>query len=87
MKRIRSDEDAGPHNTKKARPGPETNFTEAAKFNHMVFQKIQKAYTINPEDDLLAKFPSGYSTRLASRRKQDEGKHASHILSKTSLTN
>lgn len=87
MKRIRSDEDAGPHNTKKARPGPEINITEAAKFNHMVFQKIQKAYTINPEDDLLAKFPSGYSTRLASRRKQDEGKHASYILSKTSLTN
>lgn len=87
MKEIRADEDAGPHNTKKARPDPETHITEAAKLNHIVLQKIQKAYTINPEDDLLAKFPSGYSTRLARRRKQDEGKHASYILSKSSLTN
>lgn len=69
MKRIHADEDARPHNSQKARPDPETHITEAAKFNRMVLQKIQTAYTIDPEDDMLAKFPSGYSIRLVSRRK------------------
>lgn len=87
MKRIRADEDAGPHDTKKARPDPGIHITQAAKFNHMVLQKLQNAYQRNPEDDLPAKFPSGYSTRLAGRRKQDEGKHASYMFSETSLTN
>ena len=73
MKRIRAAEDAGLPNTKKTRPHPETCITEAAKFNNMVLRKLQRAYVVDPEADLLAAFPSGYSTRLADRRKQNEG--------------
>ena len=85
-KRIRADEDASPHNPKKARSDLETHITEVVKFNHIVLQKIWKAFTINPEDDLLARLPPGYSTRLASRSKYDEGKPTSYILSTIVLT-
>ena len=86
MKRVRADEDAGPLNTKKTRSDPETHITEAAKFNEMVLRKLQKAYVADPEDNLLAKFPSEYSTRLASRKKQDEGTHTSYTLSTIPVT-
>ena len=78
MKRVRADEDNGTPNMKKARPDPETHISDAAKFNNMVLRKLQKAYTENPEDDLLAKFPSGYSHRLAGRAKHNEGEWASY---------
>ena len=73
MKRIRVDEDASPPATKKARPNQETHNSEAAKFNEMVIRKLQRAFAVDPEDDLLSKIPSEYSTRLAGRKKQDEG--------------
>ena len=33
----------------------------------MVLRKLEKAYAKDPEDDLLARFPSGYSMRLAGK--------------------
>ena len=74
MKRVREDEDNGPPSpTKKRRAQDNTLASEAAKFNQMVLRKLQRAFESNPEDDLLSKFPSGYSTRLAGRKEQDEG--------------
>ena len=75
MKRTRADEDHGSPNVKNARPDPDTYTSEAAKFNNMIIRKLQKAYAIDPEDDLLARFPSGYSMRLAGkiRTTQTEG--------------
>ena len=74
MKRSREVEDIGPPlSTKKARAHDENLASEAAKFNQMVLRKIQRAIETDPEDDLLSKFPSGYSTRLAGRKEQDEG--------------
>ena len=74
MKRVREDEDNGPSPpTKKPRAQDNTQASEAAKFNQMVLRKLQRAFEANPEDDLLSKFPSGYSTRLAGRKEQDEG--------------
>ena len=74
MKRVRVDEDASPPATKKARPDQETHTSEAAKFNDMVIRKLQRVLAVDPEDDLLAKIPSEYSTRLAARKKQHKGK-------------
>ena len=74
MKRVRVDEDASPSAMKKARPNQETHTSDAAKFNEMVIRILQRAFAVNPEDDLLSKVPSEYSTRLAERKKQDEGK-------------
>ena len=73
MKRSREDEDTGPPtSTKKARAHDKILASEAAKFNQMVLRKLQRAFETDPEDDLLSKFPSGYSTRLAGRKEQDE---------------
>lgn len=75
MKRFRADEDSSPPATaKKARVDEGTHVSSAAKFNDMVLRKLQRAFAANPEDDLLAKFPTEYSTRLAGRKKQDEGR-------------
>ena len=70
MKRTHADEDHGSPNTKKARPNPDTYTSEAAKFNNMVLRKLEKAYAVDPEDDLLARFPSGYSMRLAGKMRK-----------------
>ena len=74
MKRSREDEDTCPPTSmKKARAHDTTTASEAAKFNQMVLRKLQRAFEIDPEVDLLSKFPTGYSTRLAGRKEQDEG--------------
>lgn len=74
MRRIRADDDPGPLTaTKKVRADEEISVSDAAKFNDRVLRKLQRAFAANPEDDLLANFPTGYSTRLAGRKKQDEG--------------
>ena len=74
MKRVRGDEDSDPPTSaKKARAHDKTPASQAAKFNHMVLRKIQRAFELDPEDDLLSKFPTGYSTRLAGKKEQDEG--------------
>ena len=74
MKRIRVDEDNGSSPTKKkARIEEETDTSEAAKFNDRVLRKLQRAFAADPEDDLLANFPTGYSARLAGRKEQVAG--------------
>ena len=74
MKRVREDEDAGPPApTKKPRAQDYTPVSEAAKFNQVVLRKIQRAFETDPGVDLLSKFPTGYITRLAGRKEQDEG--------------
>lgn len=75
MKRTRADEDHSSPNKKRVRPDPDAHSSEAARFNSIVFRKLEKAYAIDPEDDLLARFPSGYSSRLAGkiRKTQREG--------------
>lgn len=74
-KRIRADEDRESPNMKKARVDPEQYISDAAKFNKMVIRKLEKAYEVDPEDDLLARFPSGYSMRLIGkiRKTENEG--------------
>ena len=75
MKRTRSDEDHSSPVMNKARPDSDAYTSEAARFNSLVLRKLEKAYEMNPEDDLLARFPSGYSSRLAGRirKTQHEG--------------
>ena len=74
MKRSREDDDNGtPTPAKKARAHDKTPASEAAKFNHMILRKLQRAFETDPDIDLLSKFPTGYSTRLAGRKEQDEG--------------
>ena len=72
MKRTRADED---HDPPKMKPDLDTYTSEAARFNNMVLRKIERAYAVDPEDDLLARFPSGYSMRLADRirKTQNQG--------------
>lgn len=74
-KRIRADEDRESPNMKKARVDPKQYISDAAKFNKMVIRKLEKAYEVDPEDDLLARFPSGYSMRLIGkiRKTENEG--------------
>lgn len=73
MKRIRADDDPGSfYATKKARADEDPNASDAAKFNDRVLRKLQRVFAADPEDDLLANFPTGYSTRLAGRKRQDE---------------
>ena len=67
MKRTCADEEHGSPNTKKAIPDPDTCTSDASKFNSMVLRKLEKAYAVDPEDDLLARFPSGHSMRLAGK--------------------
>ncbi|CAF9934667.1 MAG: hypothetical protein ALECFALPRED_006055 [Alectoria fallacina] len=65
-KKARAEEDTGHSPTrKKARAEEETDTSEAAKFNDRVLRKLQRAFAADPEGDLLANFPTGYSTRLA----------------------
>lgn len=83
MKRFRASEDTGPPSSKKARPSRETHIShisEAARFNDMVLRKLQRAYAVNPEGDLLTIFPSGYSTCQAGRKERDEGGHTYNTL-------
>ena len=76
MKRTCADEENGSLNTKKTTPDLDTCTSDAAKFNSMVLRKLEKAYAVDPEDDLLARFPSGYSMRLAgkTRKTLNEGR-------------
>ena len=72
MKRIRSDDDIGAHTTaKKPRADKEIESSEAAKFIFIVLRKLQRLFAADPETDLLANFPTAYSSRLAERKKQD----------------
>jgi hypothetical protein len=50
--------------------------SEAAKFNTMVLKKLKKVLAEDPEVDLLSKFPSEYSARLAKRKTaiRDDGR-------------
>ncbi|OCK73105.1 kinase-like protein [Lepidopterella palustris CBS 459.81] len=50
---------------------------EAAKFNSMILRKLQKAFAEDPEVDLLSKFPSKYSIRLAEKKafSSDQSEH------------
>lgn len=71
MKRIRSDDDTGsPATAKKPRADKENDSSEAAKFNLTVLRKLQRLFAADPETDLLANFPTAYSSRLAGRKKQ-----------------
>ena len=73
-KKARAEEDTGHSPTrKKARAEEETDTSEAAKFNDRVLRKLQRAFAADPEGDLLANFPTGYSTRLAGRKEQVAG--------------
>ena len=76
MKRTPREEDCDSPNMKKARPNPDTNISEAAKFNSKVLRKLEKAYAEDPEDNLLRRFPAGYSLHLARKslgKTQNEG--------------
>ena len=72
MKRTRADEDDDPP---KMKPNLDRVISEAARFNNTVLRKLEKSYAVDPEDDLLARFPSGYSMRLADRirKTQNQG--------------
>lgn len=48
--------------------------SEAAQFNRMVLRKLQKAIEADPEVDLASKLPTNYSSRLAERKKEDQGR-------------
>lgn len=48
--------------------------SEAAQFNRMVLRKLQKAIEADPEVDLASKLPANYSSRLAERKKEDQGR-------------
>ena len=58
---------------KKARADKEIDTSEAANFNLTVLRRLQRLLAVDPEIDLLANLPTGYSSRLASRKKQDRG--------------
>ena len=74
MKRVREDEGTGlPTLMKKARAHDKTLASEAAKFNEMVLRKLQRAFETDPEVDLFSQIPTGYSSRLAGKKEQDEG--------------
>jgi phage tail sheath gpL-like len=47
--------------------------SEAARFNRIVMRKLQKAIEADPEVDLTSKLPTGYSLRLAGRKKGKQG--------------
>jgi phage tail sheath gpL-like len=47
--------------------------SEAARFNRIVMRKLQKAIEADPEVDLASKLPTGYSLRLAGRKKGKQG--------------
>ena len=67
MKRTHTDEDHTSAIMKKVRLDQNTYTSEAAKFNNMVLRKLEKVYDEDPEDNLLARFPSEYSLRLAAK--------------------
>ncbi len=86
MKRSRVDEDTDLASAaKKARPDQGNHTSEAAKFNGIVLRKLQRAFAVDPETDLQANFPTGYSARLTGRKKQDDGKWTFGIFLKVSL--
>ena len=86
MKRSRVDEDTDLASAaKKARLDQRNHTSEAAKFNGIVLRKLQKALAVDPETDLQASFPTGYSARLTGRKKQDDGKWTFGIFPEVSL--
>lgn len=64
MKGVGADEETGSQRCPSA----------AANFNAKVLRKLQKAFTDNPDANLISVFPTEYSLRLSTKKKQKAGK-------------
>lgn len=55
------------------RPNPTKISSDAARFNHMLLKKLEKAFEKDQETNLMDLIPSNYSSRLTEKRKKRSG--------------